>query len=50
MATNQKQAFSFIDPFGDHFFPWAVVFRFLKNILWVWVLEEFTRLAPVLYF
>jgi hypothetical protein len=20
MATNQKQAFSFIDPFGDHFF------------------------------
>jgi hypothetical protein len=20
MATNQKQAFSFIDPFGDHFY------------------------------
>jgi hypothetical protein len=49
MATNQKQAFSFIDPFGDLFFCGRFS-GFKKYILWVWVLEEFTRLAQVFYF
>jgi hypothetical protein len=50
MATNQKQAFSLIGPFGDPFFHGRRFSGLKKKDSLGLGLEEFTRLAPVLYF